>query len=57
MKMNGAIFDMDGLLFDSEAIFQSVWQARAKERQERKLLFLIIFQAEKDVKFMLTQEI
>ena len=31
MKMNGAIFDMDGLLFDSEAIFQSVWQARAKE--------------------------
>ena len=31
MKMKGAIFDMDGLLFDSEAIFQSVWQARAKE--------------------------
>ena len=31
MKMKGAIFDMDGLLFDSEAIFQSVWQERAKE--------------------------
>ncbi|MCR5295751.1 MAG: HAD family phosphatase [Lachnospiraceae bacterium] len=29
--MQGAIFDMDGLLFDSEAIFQSVWREKAEE--------------------------
>lgn len=29
MKCNGAIFDMDGLLFDTERIFQETWQELA----------------------------
>lgn len=30
--MKGAIFDMDGLMFDTEAIWQKNWNALAKER-------------------------
>ena len=32
MKCRGAIFDMDGLLFDTEKIFQQTWNEIAEER-------------------------
>ena len=32
MKYKGAIFDMDGLLFDTELVFQQLWQEIAGER-------------------------
>ncbi len=32
MMINGAIFDMDGVLFDTEKIYQSIWFQLAKER-------------------------
>lgn len=32
MKCKGAIFDMDGLLFDTEKIFQQIWNEIAEER-------------------------
>lgn len=32
MKVNGAIFDMDGLLFDTESVYQQTWQEIAIER-------------------------
>ena len=31
MKCRGAIFDMDGVLFDTERIYQKIWQQIAKE--------------------------
>ena len=32
MKCTGAIFDMDGVLFDTEKLYQEIWQEIAKER-------------------------
>jgi HAD superfamily hydrolase (TIGR01509 family) len=32
MKLKAAIFDMDGVLFDTERVFQQTWQELAKER-------------------------
>ena len=32
MEMKGAIFDMDGLLFDTENIYQEIWNELAAER-------------------------
>ena len=32
MEMKGAIFDMDGLLFDTENIYQETWNELAAER-------------------------
>lgn len=32
MKCKGAIFDMDGLLFDTEVVFQETWKEIADER-------------------------
>ena len=31
MKIKGAIFDMDGVLFDTEKIFQKIWHEIAAE--------------------------
>lgn len=31
MRCKGAIFDMDGLLFDTEKVFQETWQELAHE--------------------------
>lgn len=33
MKIRGAIFDMDGVLFDTERVYQQVWQEIAAEHQ------------------------
>lgn len=33
MKIRGAIFDMDGVLFDTEKIWQQIWQEIAAARQ------------------------
>lgn len=33
MKCNGAIFDMDGVLFDTERMFFQIWNALADEYQ------------------------
>lgn len=35
MKYKGAIFDMDGLIFDTERIYQQTWQELATERDIR----------------------
>lgn len=33
MKCKGAIFDMDGVLFDTEKLYQDIWQEMAKEHK------------------------
>ncbi|MCI9083206.1 MAG: HAD family phosphatase [Lachnospiraceae bacterium] len=35
MKCKGAIFDMDGLMFDTERVYQQTWQELADERNIR----------------------